>query len=139
MPDMCPFEKKEKEVFFRLPTFFFRNKKIFSKEQLLFSFLCIIMQKKFLERSENFWKIFFFLKLLSKFSKKIFLDHSEIFFCFTIHKKLNKSCSLEKNFLFLKKKVGSLKKNFFFFFLKRTHIWHFNSCFLVFSYHVSII
>jgi hypothetical protein len=35
---MCPFEKKEKEVFFRLPTFFFRNKKFFSKEQLfLFS------------------------------------------------------------------------------------------------------
>ena len=22
MPNMCPFEKKEKEVFFRLPTFF---------------------------------------------------------------------------------------------------------------------
>ena len=24
-------------------------------------------------------------------------------------------------------------------FLKRTHIWHLNSCFLVFSYHVNII
>ena len=46
MPDMCPFEKKEKEFFFRLPIFFFRNKKIFSKEQLLFSFLCIVKQKK---------------------------------------------------------------------------------------------
>ena len=56
MPDMCPFEKKEKEVFFRLPTFFFRNKKKISKEQLLFSFLCIIMQKKILERSK---KVFF--------------------------------------------------------------------------------
>ena len=33
-----------------------------------------------------------------------FLDHSEIIFCFTIHKKLNKSCSLEKKILFLKKK-----------------------------------
>ena len=54
MPDMCPFEKKEKEVFFRLPTFFFRNKKIFSKEQLLFSFLCIVKQKKISERFENF-------------------------------------------------------------------------------------
>ena len=44
--------------------------------------------------------------------KKIqnFSDHSEIFFCFPIHKKLNKSCSLDKNFLFLKKKVVSLKK-----------------------------
>ena len=30
MPNMCPFEKKEKEVFFRLTTFFFRKKKILS-------------------------------------------------------------------------------------------------------------
>ena len=37
-------------------------------------------------------------------------DHSEIIFCFTIHKKLNKSCSLEKIFLFLKKNFVSLKK-----------------------------
>ena len=57
LPNMCPFEKKEKEVFFRLPTFFFRNKKIFSKEQLLFSFLCIIMQKKNLDRMPSFPKI----------------------------------------------------------------------------------
>ena len=62
MPDMCPFEKKEKEVFFRLPTFFFRNKKKISKEQLLFSFLSIIMQKKISERSKNF----FFENLLHK-------------------------------------------------------------------------
>ena len=54
MPNMCPFEKNEKEVFFRL-TFFFQEKKILSKEQLLFSFLCIVRQKKI-------------LKLLSKFS-----------------------------------------------------------------------
>ena len=40
MPNMCPFEKNEKEVFFRL-TFFFQEKKFLSKEQLLFSFLCI--------------------------------------------------------------------------------------------------
>ena len=33
-----------------------------------------------------------------------------IIFCFTIHKKLNKSCSLDKLFLFLKKKIVSLKK-----------------------------
>ena len=38
-------------------------------------------------------------------------DHSEIFFCFSIHKKLNKSCSLDKLFLFLKKKIVSLKKS----------------------------
>ena len=60
MPDMCPFEKKEKEVFFRLPTFFFRNKNFFSKEQLLFSFLCIVKQKKISEWSEHFWKFLIF-------------------------------------------------------------------------------
>ena len=27
MPNMCPFEKKEKEVFFRLTTFFFQEQK----------------------------------------------------------------------------------------------------------------
>ena len=48
-----------------------------------------------------------FLKI-KNFQK--FSDHSEIFFCFPIHKKLNKSCSLDKIFLFLKKKVVSLKK-----------------------------
>ena len=42
----CPFEKNEKEVFFRLTTFFFRNKNFFFREQLQFSFLCITMQKK---------------------------------------------------------------------------------------------
>ena len=52
--------------------------------------------------------------LLNDFGKsqnfQKFSDHSEIFFCFTILKKLNKSCSLEKIFLFLKKKIFSLKK-----------------------------
>ena len=62
MPDMCPFEKKEKEFFFRLPTFFFRNKKFFSKEQLLFSFLCIVKQKK----NRSVLKFFNFQKSLSK-------------------------------------------------------------------------
>ena len=58
----CPFEKNEKEFFFRLTTFFFRNKKFFFREQLQFSFLCITIQKKISERSENFWK-FLFLKI----------------------------------------------------------------------------
>ena len=53
MPNMCPFEKKEKEVFFRLTTFFFRNKEILSKEQLLLSFLCIVKQKK----NGSFWNL----------------------------------------------------------------------------------
>ena len=29
MPDMCPFEKKEKKVFFRLPNFFFSGTNFF--------------------------------------------------------------------------------------------------------------
>ena len=39
-------QKISKEIFFRLTKFFFRNKIFFSKEQLLFSFLCIVKQKK---------------------------------------------------------------------------------------------
>ena len=50
-----------------------------------------------------------FLKI-KKFQK--ISERSEFFFCFTIHKKLNKSCSLYKLFLFLKKKIVSLKKSF---------------------------
>ena len=42
-----------------------------------------------------------------------FLDHSEICFCFTIHKKLNKSYSLKKFFFVPEKKIVSLKNNFF--------------------------
>ena len=34
------------QSFFRLRIFFFRNKKNFFKQQLLFSFLCIVKQKK---------------------------------------------------------------------------------------------
>ena len=47
------------------------------------------------------------MRILKKISNR-----SEIFFCFTIHKKLNKSCSLEKKLL-LKKKFLSLKKTSF--------------------------
>ena len=46
MPDMCPFEKKEKEVFFRLPTFFSETKKKFQGTAFV-KFLCILKQKKF--------------------------------------------------------------------------------------------
>ena len=118
MPNMCPFEKKEKEVFFRLTTFFFRNKNFSFKKQLLFSFLCIIKQKKISERFEK--KIFEnFLNIFrKKFQKFFFQITTKIFFCFIIHKKLNKSCSLKKKFLFLKKKVVILKKNYFSFFSK---------------------
>ena len=48
------------------------------------------------------------IKIFQKIS-----DDSKIYFCFTIHKKLNKSCSLKKKILFLKKSFVSLKKTFF--------------------------
>ena len=48
--------------FFTDQHFFFQEQKKFSKEQLLFSFLCIVKQKKILERSEIFWN-FLFLKI----------------------------------------------------------------------------
>ena len=50
-----------------------------------------------------------------------FSDRSEIFFCIIIHKKLNKSCSLKKIFLFLKKKILSLKKTLKKKFVSGTH------------------
>ena len=55
---------------------------------------------------------FFFLKIYLTFFEK-FSDRSKICFCFTILKKLNKSCYLDKKNLFLKKKVVSLKKTSF--------------------------
>ena len=45
---------------------------------------------------------------IKKFQK--FSDHSKNIFCFTIPKKLNKSCSLENFFFVLKKNIVSLKK-----------------------------
>ena len=60
-----------------------------------------LKKKIFFENLLNgFWK-----KKIPKFSGSL-----QNFFCFPIHKKLNKSCSLDKIFLFLKKKVVSLKK-----------------------------
>ena len=78
MPDMCPFEKKEKEVFFRLPTFFFRNKKNFSKEQLLFSFLCIVSKKKFRSDPKKFF-LKIYLTILEKKNFQKFSDRSNFF------------------------------------------------------------
>ena len=52
--------KISKEVCFRLISFFFRNKKSLSKEQLLFGFLSIVKRKKISERSEIFWNFLFF-------------------------------------------------------------------------------
>ena len=69
-----------------------------SKEQLLFSFLCIKEQKKIRSVPKNF---------------ENFSDRSEIFFCSTIHKKLNESCYMDEKFLLLKKSFVSLKKTSF--------------------------
>ena len=59
-PRWVPLTKFFCKVFFRLRIFFFRNKFFFFKEQLLFSFLCIVKQKKISEWSENFWKFLIF-------------------------------------------------------------------------------
>ena len=80
-------------------------------------FLYCKAKKKFRSDPKKFF-LKIYLTILKKKNFQNFSDRSEIFFCFTILKKLNKSCSLEKNFLFLKKKVGSLKKTSFSFFSK---------------------
>ena len=60
LPQWVPLTNFFFKVFFRLKFFIFRNKKNFSKEQLLFSFLYIVKQKKNSEWSENFWKFLIF-------------------------------------------------------------------------------
>ena len=61
MPNMCPFEKKEKEVFFRLTTFFFQEQKNFVQGTTFVQFFM-------------YWKaIFLFLKIyLTDYEKSIF-------------------------------------------------------------------
>ena len=54
MPDMCPFEKKEKEVFFRLPFFFSETKKTKFQGTTFVQFFMYYNAKKFLEQSKNF-------------------------------------------------------------------------------------
>ena len=71
--------KKKKKFFLDYQLFFSGTKKNF-KEQLLFSFLCIIMQKKISEGSdkkifENFLNIF-----RTNFQKKIFWITPKFFF-----------------------------------------------------------
>ena len=58
-PHWVPVTKFFFEFFFRLTIFFFRNKKSFSKEQLLFNFFCSVKQKRISERSAIFWKFLF--------------------------------------------------------------------------------
>ncbi len=46
MPNMCPFEKKEKEVFFRLTTFFFQEQKNFFQGTNFVQFFMYFKAKK---------------------------------------------------------------------------------------------
>ena len=94
--------KISKVIFLRLTKFFFRNKICFSKEQLLFSFSCIVKQKKNSERSENFWKKIFLKIYLTDFEKK---KKSKFFFAFQFIKNWTKVvpwttffCSWNKSF-----------------------------------------
>ena len=73
MPNMCPFEKKEKEVFFRLTTFFFRNKNFVQ------FFMYYEAKKNFSEQSEK--KIFEnFLNIFRKKFQKFFFRITPKFF-----------------------------------------------------------
>ena len=54
MPNICPFEKKEKEVFFRLTTFFFQEQKNFVQGTTFVQLFMYCKAKKNLERSKNF-------------------------------------------------------------------------------------
>ena len=63
--------KISKEIFFRLTKFFFRNKKNFSKEQLLFSFLCIVKLLDDFGVIRKFLKIFDFPKSSSRFGPNV--------------------------------------------------------------------
>ena len=46
MPNMCPFEKKEKEVFFRLTTFFFQGQNFFFQGTTFVQFFMYYKAKK---------------------------------------------------------------------------------------------
>ena len=61
MPDMCPFEKKEKEVFFRLPTFFSGTKKKFPRNNF-----CSVFHVLESKKENCVLKIFDFQKSLGK-------------------------------------------------------------------------
>ena len=62
MPNMCPFEKKEKEVFFRLTTFFFQEQKFFFQGTTFVQFFMYCKAKKNFGVIRKFLKIFDFQK-----------------------------------------------------------------------------
>ena len=93
LPRWVPLTNFFFKVFFRLTIFFFRNKIFLSNEQLLFSFLCIVKQKRNSEWSEIFW-IFLFLKIF--FIKKVWKGGlAWIFFCNVDYSSTVLNCDLK--------------------------------------------
>ena len=70
---------------------------------------------------------------IKKFKKFRIAPNLFFFFCFTIHKKLNKSCFWEKLFLFLKIKIASLKILLLKFYEVRAERGDFNWCWFLAS------
>jgi hypothetical protein len=110
-------KKFSKKVFFRLNNFFFQEQKNFVQGTTFVQLFMYWKTKKKIRSDPKNLKKKLFLKIyLTDFEKKKipkFFGSLRFFFCFPIHKKLNKSCFLDKIFLFLKKKVVSLKKTYF--------------------------
>ena len=67
MPNMCPFEKKEKEVFFRLTTFFFQEQKNFVQKTTFVQLFLYCQAKKNFGAFRNFLKKKSFENLLNGF------------------------------------------------------------------------
>ena len=65
MPNMCPFEKKVKEVFFRL-TFFFQEQKNFVQGTTFVQFFMYCKAKKKIRVIRKILEIYDFPKSLSK-------------------------------------------------------------------------
>ena len=63
----CPFEKKEKEVFFRLPIFFFQEQKIFVQGTTFVQFFMYWKAKKKFGAIRKFLKKNIFENLLNGF------------------------------------------------------------------------
>ena len=69
MPNICPFEKKEKEVFFRLPIFFFQEQKIFVQGTTFVQFFMYWKAKKNFGAIQKKFFLKIYLAILEK--KKI--------------------------------------------------------------------
>ena len=77
----CPFEKKEKEVFFRLTTFFSGTKNFCPRNNFCSVFYVLESKKKFRSDPKNFF-LQIYLKILEKKNFKIFRIAPKFFFAF---------------------------------------------------------